>query len=589
MKIKTKLTLGVGVLFLLIILLVGIGTKYMYALKSDTENILVTNYNTMQYAGNMLSTLDDRNPKALEKFEKNLQKQEKNISEIGEKEITLELRSLFEQYKSSKSDSLLPLIRKEIFKILEMNMQAIQRKSDVAKNTATNATVWIAMTGTLCFMIAFVLLFNLPSSIANPIKELTESIKHIAARNYSERVNFESHNEFGELAKSFNTMAEKLEEYNSSNLAKLMMEKKRVETLINNMHDPVIGLDSSLKVLFANEESLKIIGLKDIEFIGQNAKDLAISNDVIRLLLQDLVSTEDVQIKNKAIKINAHAKESYFEKESIPISIVPTGEKDKTLVGYFIILRNVTEYKELDFAKTNFIATVSHEFKTPISAIKMSLQLLENEQIGKLNEEQKNLVESIQDDANRLLKITSELLNMTQVESGNIQLAILPANPQEIMQYAINANKTQAEQRHIHLETHFPENLPLVIADNEKTAWVLTNLISNAIRYSYDKASIYLAISVTSAPLSNRTTTLSNQPSNSTLDFIIRDTGQGIAPQYKDKIFDRYFRVPGTQKEGTGLGLAISKEFIEAQGGKITVESELGVGSTFTVSLNAST
>ena len=236
-----------------------------------------------------------------------------------------------------------------------------------------------------------------------------------------------------------------------------------------------------------------------------------------------------------------------------------------------ILLQNITPFKELDFAKTNFIATVSHELKTPISSIQMSLQLLQNKQIGTINEEQQNLIESIQDDAGRLLKITGELLNMTQVESGNIQIAVLPSDAKEILEYAINANHTSAEQKQIKLEINVPGSLPKVSADKEKTAWVLTNLISNAIRYSYENSTVQLSIS----------------SSNNKIIFSVKDTGQGIAPQYKDKIFDRYFRVPGTKKEGTGLGLSISKEFIEAQGGQINVESDFGTGSTFSVVLNA--
>jgi PAS domain S-box-containing protein len=575
MKIKTKLTLGVGLLFLLIILLSVVGAKYINELKTDTENILVANYNSLEYSRNMLTALEDGTEKAFLKFETNLLNQEKNITEIGEPEVTSEIRSSFDTFKLNKSDSSLEIaIRKDIFRLMEMNMQAIQRKSELAKTTADKAVFWIAITGTMCFLIAFVLLVNLPSNIANPIKELTESIKQIASKNYSERVNFESHNEFGQLAMSFNTMAQKLEEYNNSNLAKLMKEKKRIETLINNMHDPVIGLDENLKVIFANEEAIKIIGISDTEVIGHHTQELAIKNDLVRTLIQDLMIGESENgAKSKPIKIFADNKEGYFEKETLHISVIPTGEQAKQLIGHVIILRNITEFKELDFAKTNFIATVSHEFKTPISSIKMSLQLLENEEIGKLNDEQKNLINSIKDDATRLLKITGELLNMTQVESGNIQLSILPSDPNEILWYAINATKTQADQKQIQFEINCPENISNVQADNEKTAWVLTNLISNAIRYSYDNSIIYLSI----------------QQAKNQVQFSVRDTGQGIAPQYKDKIFDRYFRVPGTKKEGTGLGLAISKEFIEAQGGQITVDSEFGAGSTFTLTLNKAT
>ena len=563
-----------GLLFLFIILLGVAGIGYINVLKSDTENILVANYNTLVYARNMLSTLDDNSQQATKTFEANLKKQEANITEIGEKETTIDLRNNFELFKSGKVDnSIIPTMRKEIYRLMEMNMQGIQRKSDLAKETANTANFWIAITGTLCILIAFTLLINLPSSIANPIKELMESIKLISERKYSERVHFESHSEYGELAKSFNSMAEKLQEYNNSNLAKLMIEKKRIEALINNMQDPVIGLDENLKVIFANEEAIKITGLSHADFVGQPATSLALHNDLIRSLVKDLMTEDNNDEKSKAnpLVIYADGKESYFEKETLHISIKPTGEETQTIIGHVLVLRNVTQYKELDFAKTNFIATISHEFKTPISSIKMSLQLLENEQIGNLNAEQKNLVDSIKDDANRLLIITSELLNMTQVESGNIQLSIMPADPAEILTIAVNATKTQAEQKQIKFDVSCPEGLPRIQADNDKTAWVLTNLISNAIRYSHDNSIIYLSIT----------------SENNKVKFSVKDTGQGISPQYKDKIFDRYFRVPGTKKEGTGLGLTISKEFIEAQGGLITVESEFGAGSTFTVTLNS--
>lgn len=573
MKTKTKLTLGVGLLFLLIILLSVVGATYSNKLKQDTENILVANYNTLEYSRIMLLSLEDSSGKAVKKFEINLQNQENNISEIGEKETTEDLRNNFEVYKQKKSDSLiLGAIRKNIFTLMDLNMQAIQRKSEVAKETADKAVFWIALSGTMCFLIAFILLVNLPSNIANPIKQLSESIKQIASKNYSERVHLESHSEFGQLAKSFNTMAEKLEEYNNSNLAKLMMEKKRIETLINNMHDPVIGLDENLKVIFANEEAIKIFGSTQTEIIGHNAQELAVTNDLVRMLIQDLKMLESGnESKPKPIKIYANNKEGYFEKETLHISITPTGEQLTQLIGHVIILRNITEYKELDFAKTNFIATVSHEFKTPISSIKMSVQLLENKQIGPLNMEQTNLLNSIKEDANRLLKFTGELLNMTQVESGNIQLTILPSDPKEILLFAIQATQTQADQKQIKFEINCPDNIPKVQADPEKTTWVLTNLISNAIRYSYENSVIYLTV----------------KQRDNKVEISVRDTGQGIAPQYKNKIFDRYFKVPGTKMEGTGLGLAISKEFIDAQGGNIKVESEYGLGSTFTISLNS--
>src|ERR1019366_8139202 len=573
MKIKVKLTLGIGLLFLFIILLAPLGTVYINALSKDTQNILVANYNTLDYSRSMLIALDEdiTNPKSIKKFSENLIKQQNNITEIGEKELTEKLSQDFETVKSNPNGNpIYTAIRKDLTDIMLLNMQAIQRKSNVAKQTANNAILWIAITGSFCFMIAFILLVNLPGNIANPIKGLTESIKQIAAKYYSERVHFESHNEFGDLAEAFNTMAQKLEEYNNSSLSKIMFEKKRIEMLINNMHDPVIGLDEKKKILFVNDEALKIIGMKTEDLIGKFAQDIAITNDLMRSLVQDLVLSEDGKNDKKPMKIYADNKESYFEKEIVNISITPTGEKEAKHIGNFIVLNNITPFKELDFAKTNFIATISHELKTPISTIKASLQLLENKATGTLNMEQQQLVDSIKDDSNRLLKITSELLNLSQVESGNIQLSIQQSDATKILQYAIEAVKIQADQKEIKLEIKIDENLPLVKADAEKTTWVLINFLTNAIRYSNEKSKILVEV----------------KKDNDKIIFSVKDFGKGIEPKYKDKIFTRYFQIPGSSKSGTGLGLSISKEFIEAQGGQITVDSEFGEGSKFSFSLN---
>lgn len=571
MKIKTKLTLGVGLLFFLIVLLVVLGVKQIHSLADDTENILTANYNSMDYSRNMLKELDkiETEQQSTTQFLEYLKLQNRNITEIGEKELTRNLTEdvvLFQKDPANPKNSI--QIRKDLNDIMKLNMDAISRKSIVASKTADSGIFWISITGTLCFVIAFTLLINLPGNIANPIKALTESIRQIAAKNYSQRVHFEGNDEFGDLATSFNTMAVKLQEYSNSNLEKLMMEKKRIETLINNLHDPVIGLDAQHTILFANEEALKISGLQAEAVIGKSAQEIAISNDLIRMLLQYI--SEDATLKNKEpLKIYADRKESYFEKQLVPILITPTGETEKIAVGAFIILRNITAYKELDTAKTNFIAMVSHEFKTPIASMKMSLQLLENESIGMLNEEQKQLVSGIKDDTKRLLRTTGELLNITQVETGNTQLKIESCTIHTIVENAVEATHLLAAQKAITLQVVLAENLPRIHADLEKTTWIVSNLISNAIRYSYESSSILVKAIL----------------QNDTVQISVQDNGMGIAPQYKNKIFDKYFRVPGSEKEGTGLGLAISKEFIEAQGGSITVASELGLGSTFMITL----
>ncbi|SDQ12412.1 PAS/PAC sensor signal transduction histidine kinase [Chryseobacterium soldanellicola] len=564
MKIKTKLTLGVGLLFVLIVLLSVIGSVYINKLKSDTEKILIANYNSLEFSQNMLLALDKINTDsaiAIKDFKKNNILQEKNLTEFGEKEATQNLNLHFESYLKQPNPEKEKLIREDLVKIMALNMKGIERKSDIAIITAENATFWIVSLGTVCFLISFILLFNLPQTIAEPINQLTFSIRQIANKNYNERVHFKGSEEFNDLANSFNIMAEKLQEYESSTLSKQLMDKKRIETLVNNMHDAVIGLDENNFIYMINDEALKITNLNKEEIIGKTVHEVAINNDLIRELLKNI----DNPLK-EPLKIAADNKENYFDQEIVPINIVKTGEKEKKYIGKVILLRNITPFKELDFAKTNFIATISHELKTPISAIKMGVQLLGNQKFGALNDQQQELLKSINEDGQRLLDITGELLNLSQVETGNIRLHIENCSPEKIVQTAIKNVEILAEQKNISIitELNISEN-DMITADFDKTVWVMNNFLGNAIKHSFQDEKIQVIID----KLENF------------IQFSVTDSGNGIDEKYHRQVFDRYFQVPGEHQNGTGLGLAISKNFIEKQHGEIGVKSSLNQGSTF--------
>ena len=560
MKLKTKLSFGLSFLFAVIVSFGILSFFYINRLSNDAERVLKNNHESLVYANNMLKALEEipANKDAFRIFEDNLKKQEANITEPGEKENTEELRKNFTELTINPADSSnYPQLRQSLQIINDLNENAMLKKNDIVQKTVEDARFWLTLIFTLLIIVSITFIYNFPAIISNPVTKLSEGIRQIANKNYNQRVYLEQKDEFGDLANAFNSMAEKLDEYEHSNLAKIKFEKSRIETIINQMKDGIIGLDDKKNILFVNAVSEKILGLKESDIIGKYSADIALRNDLMRTLLQ-------VETK-KELKIYADEKESFFSTDII--NVLANNE----VIGQVIVLRNITPYHELNEAKTNFIATVSHELKTPIASILLSLQLLENKQTGEVNTEQQLLLASVKDDTNRLLKITGELLNMTQVDSGKIQLSIVNSDAKEILSYAVNASKTAAEQKNIQLDISVPDQLPVVLADSEKTAWVLTNLLSNAIRYSHDNSTIFVNIS----------------SYDKKIYFTVKDTGQGIEPQYKDKIFDRYFRIPGSHKDGTGLGLSICKEFIEAQGGQIIVESEYGTGSTFVVVLNA--
>jgi PAS domain S-box-containing protein len=561
-RLKTKLSLGLIFLFIVIVLFGVLGLFYINRLSTEGRQVLQNNHESLVYGNHMLQALEDlrTDKNALDVFRENLKKQQGNITEVGEKEATDELTKNFNELLANPSDSSnYSDIRRSIYKILDLNEMAILRKNAVAQKTAEGAKDVLTILFTILTLVAFTFIFNLPGIISGPISSLSEGILAIAGKNYKKRIYLKQGDEFGDLANAFNIMAGKLDEYESSNLAKIKFEKSRIETIINQMRDGIIGLDEKRNILFLNAVSEKMLGLKEADIGGQYAPDIALKNDLMRTLLQ-----EDGEKKD--LKIYADNKESYFSKDVLNVT------NNKETIGQVIVLRNITPFHELNEAKTNFIATVSHELKTPISSIKMSARLLTDLRVGELNGEQQELIRSITDDADRLLKITGELLNMSQVETGNIQLKLQPADPVTIVDQAVQAVLFQAQQKGIRIHSAVADHLPLIQADVEKTSWVLINFLTNAIKFSPEQSGVEVAA----------------YRSRDKVEFIVKDHGRGIDEKYLPRIFERYFKVPGTHdRNGTGLGLSISKEFIEAQGGQIWVNSRLGEGSQFGFTLTA--
>lgn len=559
-KLKTKVALGGIFLFALLILVGAVSTYYFNRLSNDTGEIVKDNYETLNYSREMLRELDALKGKdadsVIQVFEKNLQAQEQNITEPGEKEMTASLRRNFTDLKKHRNaDTLAGLIRRDISGIMQVNLQAIDKKNQTAQESSQNAKTIITIILTVCLLLGFTFLFNFPSLIASPVASLTEGITAIANKNYSQRVHLNRNDEFGELANAFNSMAEKLDEYEHSNLSKILFEKQRAETVINSLKDASIGIDTKGKVLFANQQSLQLLSLKEQDIVGLSQEEVKKRNDLFRYLVEEQSSTP--------FKIVVEGKENYFTKEVIELSY------DGSKAGIVIVLKNITPFKELDVAKTNFIATVSHELKTPLASSDFSLKLLEDERVGTLTPEQKELVQSLKEDNKRLLRILSELLDLSQMESGKIQLNLQPANPSDVVEKAVASVQNAATEKKIVLQKELPQGIPAIKADADKAVWVLNNLLTNALRYSPENGQIIVSV----------------VQQNNSIEFHVRDFGPGIDEKYKEKIFDRYFRIPGTKEKGTGLGLSISREFIEAQGGKIWVESSIGKGSTFSFSL----
>lgn len=560
MRVKRKIWVGSFFMFTLLILTAAVGIIFMAKLKMDAKKILQDNYESLSYAIEMEQSLDTIplvNNKTIQRFNNALTKQEHNITEFGEAQVTANLRNDFTKLINGDTGiSNLKILRESIQGILVLNMRAIQRKGQNAEKTASDALTIINTIGGIVFIVGLTFVINFPGIITNPISNLTKAIKEIANKNYKHRIHIDNKDEFGTLADAFNEMAERLEYFESSNLNKLLLEKARAEAVINSLRDASIGIDKNDHVLFANKQALELLGLSREDVANVDVITLKKRNDLFAFLIDNNNSTP--------FKIVVDNKENYFIKEVMDITEGDTRNK-------VIVLKNITSFKELDVAKTNFIATISHELKTPLASSDFSIKLLEDERTGHLSHEQKELVQNLRGDNQRILKILSELLNMAQVETGNIQLNILKVSASKIVQSAVDAVLQGAKEKNIHLKIFVPNNLPDIEADEDKTTWVLINFLTNAIKYSP----------------ANRDIEITVIPQPGTVIFAVADHGPGIDKEYLPRLFERYFQVPGTGQKGTGLGLAISKEFIEAQAGKIWAESEIGNGAVFKFSLKS--
>jgi len=369
----------------------------------------------------------------------------------------------------------------------------------------------------------------------------------------------------------FNAMNVNLSNLTNRSPDPVLFQNQMMYRIIEQMQEPIIGLNEMQEIWFVNTAAESLLNLKK-NISGRPAEKFTPAKDLIKLMVEANLSN--------SFKMMLNEKEVYFQVESQEITIPDEHSQLKNaggatagIAGRVYKLRNITAVKERDKLKTNLIAAVTHELKTPICSMKLCLELLERMQIGPVNKERTELMEHFKSSCERLLKIIHELIDLSKMETGNIHLAPVLLDPIEIVNYATSAVKFMAQQKKIQIQVNGLSIQAKVRADMEKTAWVLVNFLSNALRYSSENSKV----------------TIKLQEKENQIIFAVRDFGKGISEIYQNRLFESYFQVPGDRlnEHGSGLGLTISKYLVEAQQGNIWIQSAIGKGSTFYFSLPA--
>lgn len=605
--LKSKISLGVIFLFAVILLLSVLGIMFINHLTLKSKGTIVENYSSVNYMMNMVNELDDINTfhikflqqkenvdtvqrnrylESINFFKKNLHLETKIITEPGESELVDQLLSSYNDYLN-KYEQLRnnPQLKRNDFELLQerylavktkildiykINMRAITQKTNNLQTTADDVTLYMSIVATLSILITLSFIFTFPSTIVEPIKALTEKIKSISEKNYDQKLEIHSEDELGELATAFNVMAARLKLYDAKQIDQLLFEQKRLEAVVHSFEDGILFVDENRKVVLANSIVLELTGLEEENILHHYLHEIAEYNDLIKEISKTVsVKHLDSEVDIKPLRIANNGKEYFFNIETEEIITYSETEKKETFIGNLILLRNITKYQERDKAKTNLLATASHELKTPLSSINLSIKLLDDKRIGILNDEQKEIINSLRQHSNRLSRVINELLDYSQIETGNIRLKFTSIKPDIILDIGITALMMQVSEKYIDLKTNIEEDLPNIHADLEKLVFVFINILNNAIRYSKKGDEIKIEV----------------MKVGNEVQFSIKDNGPGISKEDKERLFQRFTQVGEISKQGWGLGLAISREFINAQNGRIWVESELGKGSKFIFSI----
>jgi signal transduction histidine kinase len=598
--LRTKLLIGLAPTLVILIALGLWAIAMFHRLGGNIDVILRENYTSILAAEKMKEAIermdsgllfavggrDEYGRKQFDayrpRFLEQLQIEHDNITLPGEKDLADALDSHFNQYlkKSERFFSLpaearatayfqemLPTFNKiresadGVLTINQANMASMDRQ---ARN---NAAVSIRlMTAAVIAAVALAVgaLLLLSRSILNPIQAVTDGARALARGELDQIVPAASRDELGDLGNAFNDMARTLREYRQSGTARLLRAQKTAQATVDSFPDPVVVVDPVGSVEQANRAARRLLGVVP----AAEPPVPWMPPEPLKTLIGDVLAGHGDYLPvslEQAITLSDRGQERYF----LPRVVSIQTENDE-LIGAAVAMVDVTKFQLLDRLKSDMVSTVSHELKTPLTSVQMAIHLLLEEVIGPLTPKQIDLLIAARQDSDRIHTLINDLLDLTRIEQGRVQLDIEPVSVTELVEEVVARFQSQANDRGITLTSHVEGHGLTVMVDRDRIEHVFDNLILNAIQHTDRDGTIR----ITAAPDGDRAR------------LQVQDTGEGISREHVAHVFEKFYRIPNSRHTaGAGLGLAIVREIITAHGGRIDVNSEPGKGATFTFTL----
>jgi len=455
-------------------------------------------------------------------------------------------------------------LRELCFELFQMNQTAMVN-AEARTHTIASQTAYGTMIASIIILLLSILATAwLTKVLIKPAEELTETVKQIGLGKLDLKIDVLSNDEIGHLSREFNKMTERLRKFEQMNIDKIISEKRKSEAIVESISDALIVTDVQMKILHINSVVADLFDCKEkaIMFLPVHS---IIRDERIVGLIRAASSPDQSQAEQKEqiLLLDRHDLQYYFRPKVTRIF-----DSEGSLYGVVTLLQDVTQFKELDRMKSDFIATLSHEFRTPVTSINMSVDILNQEILGPMNARQKELINSAKEDCYRLTKLARELLQLSKLEAGKLVLKNEELDIRDVIEFSLRSLQLQFQEKSVALTTEVGDALPTLLADEQQLSWVITNLVSNALKYTGAGGKV----------------TVRARQDPDAVRIEVEDNGQGIAAEHLEKIFDKFVQVkrasdatPGS----VGLGLAIAKEIVETYGGRIWATSEPGKGSTF--------
>ena len=600
MSFRLKVLLAQAPLVVALLLIAAVAVRTTTTVGAGAATILDENYRSVLAAQRMTEAIEmlDRaailhlgglqpidsaaTEQQMRRFETELVVEEGNLTEPGEGAATAELRRLWETYRERVGSlpaigpeaartlylsELAPgfvAVRAAATRVLELNQDAMLRKSDRARDQATRTVSAMLVATGAALVIGLFLSSLLTTRLLLPLGALRRAVDRIVGGDFSARVPIAGRDELAELGSTFNVMAERIDRYRRSSLGELLLAQQAAQSAVDSLPDAVLVFDADGEVLIVNRTAEELLAIGQA---GSTRAALAQLEAPLRAVIEEarshVLSGRGAYVprlfEDAVRRPSTSNGDLYYLARATPVY----GEQGN-ISGATVILQDVTRLHRFDQLKNDLVATVAHEFRTPLTSLHMAIHLCLEEAAGPLTDRQADLLHAAREDCERLQRIVDELLDLAKLQGGRLQLRRRPVALRDLIDSALDAQRSVATDRQVVLAAEIAPGLPEVPVDEDRLQLVFANLLTNAIRHSPPGASVTTRAAAV----------------DSVVRVEVSDEGPGIAPERREIIFDKFAQGADTPG-GAGLGLSIAREIVTAHGGTIGVDSTVGRGSTF--------